>query len=296
MQLVTIKYGFLYQIVSISTKYVIMFWRWLAVPLLIVALVFLYMTWEVDEKYAIYIVPPIVLIAVLYSLGPQIDWWWHRRNPPEIDPAIRQILNTRSAYYNNLSAEQKNRFRERMALFALATDFKPQAMETVPEDVKAAVSYHAVQLSLAYDEFLLEPFENVVLYAGPFPSPQYPQWHISETFEEDGVLLFSVPHLLKGFLQPAQYYPTGLHELAQAFIHKYPGKPWPEPGPQVWEDIRQISGVEKDRLLKYMGLPELPALPVCIAYFFTHPARFKAVRPDLYAAFSEIFQQDPAHA
>lgn len=273
-----------------------MFWRWLAVPLLILALVFLYLTWEVDEKYAIYIVPPIVLIAALYALGPQIDWWWHRRKPPELDPAIRQMLNNRSAYYNNLNAEQKKRFRDRMALFSIATDFKPQALETVPEDVKAAVSFYAVQLTFAYDEFLLEPFENVVVYAAPFPSPQFPQWHISETFAEDGVLLFSAPHLLKGFLEPKQYYPVGLHEMAVAFMHKYPGKPYPEPGENAWEDMRQISGVEKDKLFKYMGLSQLPVLPVCITWFFTLPERFKAIRPDLYAAFSEIFQQTPAHA
>lgn len=272
-----------------------MFWKWLSLPLLITALVFLYLTWEVDEKYAIYIVPPIVLVAVIYALAPQVDWWWLKKNPPELDPAIRQLLNQRSAYYNNLSAGQKKRFRERMALITTGLDFKPQSLEKVPDDLKAIVSFYFAQLTLSFDSFLLEPFENVVIYAGPFPSPQYHQWHISETFAEDGVLLFSAPHLLKGFFNPSHYYPTGLHEVAQAFIHKYPEKPYPPLNDAVWEDIRQISSVDQDRLWKYLGLPQVDPLPVCMVYFFTLPDRFLAVRPDLYAAFAEIFQQDPAH-
>ncbi|MDV7398627.1 zinc-dependent peptidase, partial [Arthrospira platensis SPKY1] len=108
-----------------------------------------------------------------------------RRNPPELDPAVRRLLNLRSAYYNKLSAEQKTRFRERLALFAMATDFKPQAMDNVPEDVKAVVAYYGVMLTLPLDDFLLPPFENVAIYKGPFPSPQLEQWHISETFAED---------------------------------------------------------------------------------------------------------------
>ena len=275
-----------------------MYWRWVAIPFVIIVLVLLYFAWEVDaEKYSVYIIPVVILLAVLIVLSPQIDWLMAKRDPPELDPQIRRLLHQVSPYYTQLPADQKKRLRERIGLFKMAFDFKPQAMERVPEDVKAVIAFYGAQLTLAFDKFLLKPFETVIIYKGPFPSPQFPEhWHICEVFREDGVLLFSADHLLKGFFQPLQYYPTGLHVMAEAFLLKHPDKGFPEPGETVWEDIRQITGVDRERLTKYIGLPEIPPLPVCITYFFTLPARFKAVRPDLYESFSNIFQQDPAHA
>jgi Mlc titration factor MtfA (ptsG expression regulator) len=272
-----------------------MYWRWLAVPLVIIALFFLYLTWEVDDKYALYIVPPVVLTAALIVFSPQIDWLLAKRKPPEIPDSIRHLINQRSPYYQLLSADAKKRFRDRLALFIMAFDFKPQAMERVPEDVKAIVAFYAAQITLAFEDFLLPPFEHVIVYRGPFPTPQYPaHWHISETFLEDGVLIYSADHLMQGFLHPLKYYPIGLHEMAQAFLHKHPQDEHALTGESVWEDIRQITGVDKERLQKYIGLPEVPALPVCIVYFFTLPQRFRTVRPDLYEALAGIFGQDPA--
>ncbi|MBK6620777.1 MAG: zinc-dependent peptidase [Saprospirales bacterium] len=274
-----------------------MYWRWLAVPLVIIALVFLYFTWEVDhEKYAVYIIPPVVLLAVLIVFSPQIDWLMAKREPPELDPQIRKLLHQVSPFYTQLNPELKKRMRDRIGLLKMTFDFKPQAMEQVPEDIKAIVAYYAALLTFSFDKFLFSPFETVIIYKGPFPTPQFPQhWHICETFEEDGVLLFSADHLLKGFFQPAQYYPIGLHEMAHAFVLKNKHLSFPDPGDSVWEDIRQVSGVDRERLSKYIGLPEISPLLVSITYFFTLPARYKAVRPDLYASFSNIFQQDPAH-
>ena len=273
-----------------------MSWKWLSIPLIIMALVFLYLTWEVDEKYARYIIPCVVAMVTLFVFSPQIDWWLARRKTPELDPKVRQLLTQRSPYYNDLSADQKKLLRDRIVLISMALDFKPQVMETVPDDVSAILSFYAAQITLGFEQFLLSPFENIVLYPGPFPSPQFPEhWHASETFEEDGVLLFSLDHLMKGFLNPLQYYPVGLHEMAQAFLLKHPEKDYPVLDETTWEDIRKISGIDKEKLTKYIGLPRLPILPVCIVYFFTLPQRFKAIRPDLYESFVNVFQQDPAH-
>lgn len=271
-----------------------MYWRWFAVPLIVIIVVLFYFSWEVDEKYTAYIIPAAVLLAALIVLGPRVDWYFAKRKPPELDPKIRHLLHKVSPYYIQLSADQKKRMRDRMVLFMLTLDFKPQGTEKLPEDVKAVVAFYAAQLTLSFEEFMLTPFENVVIYRGPFPSPQFLEhWHISEIHVEDGVLLFSADHLMKGFLQPLQYYPIGLHEMSRAFMHKFPDKGYPDPGGSVWEDIRQISGVDRERLTKYIGLPEIEPLPVCITYFFTLPARFKAVRPDLYESLSAIFQQNP---
>ena len=48
----------------------------LSFPFAIAAIYFFYMTMKVEESYAIYIVPDVIAIAVLYILSPQIDWFW----------------------------------------------------------------------------------------------------------------------------------------------------------------------------------------------------------------------------
>ena len=157
--------------------------RILSIPFVAMFLVFLYLTWEVDDSYAIYIPWPVVVLAVIYVLSPQINWWWYVRNPPELDGRMRQLFQQRYPFYHELSLENKKRFRERVALFKIGTEFMPQAMEEVPEDIKGFVAANAVRLTLGLPDYMFPSFEKVVIYPKPFPSPQYPKsFHASEIF------------------------------------------------------------------------------------------------------------------
>ncbi|MCB0641126.1 MAG: zinc-dependent peptidase, partial [Phaeodactylibacter sp.] len=190
----------------------------IAVPLAIGGLFFLYMTWEVDTDYALYIIPFAVLGAIVFTFSPQIDWWWYHRNPPELEGPIRKLLSDHLAYYTQLSVQNKKLFRERMALYIRAQDFSPMVLDNFPDDLKAIIAAQAVQIGFGQGEFLFAPYEHLILYPEAFPSPQYPvHRHSTEHFEEDGVLMFSARHLMNGFLYPKSYLPIGLYEFARLY-------------------------------------------------------------------------------
>jgi glucose-regulated metallopeptidase M90 len=261
----------------------------LIAPLVIGALVFLYLAWDVHSDYSIYLVPCTVGIAVIYLLSPQIDWWWFKYHPPKLHDALRHLINTRLPFYQNLPVEGKERFRTRMALYMHANDFTARGMDDMPLDLKGVIAATVVQLTFGLENFLLNKFEHIIVYPHPFPSPQYPdKWHVSEIYEEDGVLMFSAEHLMKGFFQPQKFFSIGLYEYARTFQICYPETQWPSFGADGWGKLEQVSGMSHGSLAKYTGLPEVDPVAVAVAHFIVFPERFRAVMPEEYGRISEI--------
>jgi len=265
----------------------------IAVPFMVVALVFLYLAMEVDGTYGFYTLFPVMALSVIYVFSPQINWWWYQRNPPELKAPVRQLLNARFPFYQSLSAANKKRFRVRMTLYMEANDFIAQGTENIPQDVKSVIAANAVWLTFGLADFLLNPFEHIVVYPHPFPSPQFPKnWHTAEIQEEDGVILFAVEQLMKGFWQPRKFYNIGLHEFAKVFVKRYPDKNYPQMGPDCWEKLKQVSGFSYEFISKWIGLPDIEPLPVAIAHFFVFPENFQRELPEEFEAFRSVFNQN----
>lgn len=262
----------------------------LAMPLAITALAILYLSWERDPGVSWYLIPLVILLVLIYAFSPQLDWWWARRNPPELEPALRHVLNKSVPFYMNLDPEGKERFRNRVAWTESALNFMPQGMETVPADVRFAVAASAAQVSFGVEDFLFEPYENIVLYKHPFPSPQYPEdWHSSEIFDEDGVLMFSVQHLVMGFLTPAQYFPSGLYEYVRLFRRKYPERSYPLPDAIDEDTMVKISNFPMESVQKWIGLTHVDKFGLAGAYYFAYPTRFQQHWPEGYAQLKILF-------
>ena len=69
-----------------------MFANYVATPFVALSLVFLYMAWEVDSDYAIWILPFVLLSAAVYIFSPQINWWWYSRHPKDLSPGLRAMM------------------------------------------------------------------------------------------------------------------------------------------------------------------------------------------------------------
>lgn len=269
--------------------------RYLYIPFVLLAIVFLMTTAITKEyAYAIYAVPCVVGIAVLYILSPQIDWWWYKRHPLDLPAGLRHFLNINSLFYQNLSAADKTKFRNRMAMYMEANEFMPQGMEDVPPDIKAVVAASVVQVTFGQEDYLLNKFEHIVIYPHPFPSPQFPdQWHASEFFEEDGVIMFSAEQLMPGFLQPQRFLHIGLYEYVRVFRHSYPSVAFPYVGKEHWPMLEQVSSFPKDKTIQYIGLHEIDMVALAAVYFFVFPENFKAQLPDIYDGFAQALNQQP---
>lgn len=267
-----------------------MFSRLIAIPFILLTLFFLFLSWEVHRSYSIYVVPPVIIGALIFVLSPQINWWWYSRHPPDLKPVLRALLERAPGFYHSLSAEAKLKFRQRMSLFIMANEFMPQGMDAAPPDAEAVVAASAVTLTFGQEDFLFKKYERIVLYAHPFPTPQYPElFHSSEVYDEDGVLLFSMEHLFRGFLQPGQYFHIGLYEYAKVFMRTYPFARFPQVEEVHWPVLERISGFSRKAIEEWIGLPDLNPLAVAAAHYFVFPEAFKAEWPEAFEQFGVAF-------
>ena len=278
-------------------------WQIIAIPLALIAALLFYIAHAKDENYSLWASVPFVMAAAAWVMGPQIDWWWYKRNPPALDPVLQRTLDDYFLFYKNLSPDLKTHFRDRLALFMLGNIFirppRPDEGDTVPplpEDIKAAVAACAVQVNFGKEEYLTNKFENIVVYPHPFPTPQYEAFHTAEIYEPDGVVLFSAEQLMTGFSNPQQFFSIGLYEYARIFKILHPSVSFPVLDDTIWESFEKISGMKKAVVESIIGLPNPDTFGVAAHHFFTFGDRFLIVLPDVYQLLSNIFNQNPIDA
>ena len=270
-----------------------MFANILALPFVTAALVVLYLAWEVDSAYALWMVPFVVTGAIIYLFAPQINWWWYTRRPPEMKPALRALLERYSAFYQNLDENGRKRFRDRIELYKMGTDWMPMAWEddALPNDVKAVLAAHCVMLTWNMEDFLLSKFERIIVYPYPFPTPNYAFAHASETHKEDGCILFSAEQVMRAFLEPGAWYQVALHEYGRAYTLSYPEKDYPQfDHENVWDKLEAASGMPKEHIDSLVGIPVTLPLPVAIHHYFRFPDGFREHLPEAAEAFDKIFK------
>lgn len=268
-----------------------MFSRFLAVPFVLVAIGCLYLIWE-GQLEALYLVPWVIILAVIFVSSPHIDWWWAKRNPKPMDPKLDAFLHKFFPYYGHMSIPAKKLFSHRVNLCIMATEFIPKAMEEVPEDIKGLIVANLVMLTLGKKDYRFPKYEKIVAYPHPFPSPQYKEFHASETYAEDGVILCSLEQLIPGATQHKQYYNIALHEFIKIYLETYPTN-LPEINEAIEAQLVAISGFKMEAVKNFIGLPTLDSQIVAINYFFTFPNNFKAKLPELHEHYKNVFNQDP---
>ena len=268
-------------------------WKILAAPL-VLAVAFLIFLATGDKSYSIYIVPLIFALVILYIFSPQINWWWYRAHPPALAKGLVSFFEKKNPIYQRMPENVKKHYRDRVSLFMIALDFIPDKMESVALDIKAITAASAAQMTMGKSDFLFPKFEHVIITPAAFPSPQYPkQFHPSEIYEKDGVVMFSAQHLIKGFAESNQYYHIGLHEYAKVFIHANPNEAWPTFEEDIWDELYRVSNFKKEAIFKYINLDDITPLPVSICHFFVFPDKFQQVFPELYRKYTAIFNQIP---
>lgn len=261
----------------------------LAVPFMLGGLYFLYLTWEVGDMYAKYIVACVLPLTAIYVMSPQINWWYYKRRPPLLDLKLVKLFQNHFPFYNSLSLEGKKKFHDRVVLFVMAHDFIAKGMESVGEDIKGVIAANAVWLGFNQEDFLYPKFERIVVYPHPFPTPAYKTWHSSEMYEEDGVLLFAVEQMMNSFLHPKKYFNIVLYEYVKVFRLTYPDYKYPTLPENIWEKLEKISGWKKSFIEAWVGLEALDVDAVSVVIFMTFKERFKEELPEFYQSYVQIY-------
>lgn len=267
-----------------------MFANRLVVLFATILVVGVYLTYQVDSAWFFLIIIGLVLTVTSYVLGPQLNWWWWQRYPPDLPVEMAQLLEKRHSFYKKLTIEEQSEFRRRMYLFIEGTNFMAKVLETVPYDGKVMLATAPVTMTFSASEFLFPNFENVIVYPQPFPSPQFPKaFHISEIYEPDGVAMFSMEHVIHGFVEPGKYLNPSWYEYAKIFQLSYPAYDYGDWSSVSWKDMEAISGFSLEALQQWFGLKELDLRAMGIAFFFLFPITFQQHLPTLFTKLHTVF-------
>ncbi len=217
---------------------------------------------------------------------------------------IIKVLNKRCAYYSKLSGEERSRFLLRLQKFMKQKSFYIHDKSGFKE-MPILVSAAAIQFSFGLEKYLLPDFPGIHIFPEEFiatePTIRYLEGNVS-----NNCINISWKHFLNGFNSPADGQNVGLHEFAHAyyfqnfetgnqvdngFITDF--KKFDNYGNKVFE-LEKIPGNDLYSEYAMKNFQEFWAESVEI--FFERPGELKALYPDLYAAISNILNQDPATA
>ncbi|GIV31273.1 MAG: hypothetical protein KatS3mg029_0624 [Saprospiraceae bacterium] len=92
-----------------------------------------------------------------------------------------------------------------------------------------------------------------------------------------------------GFFKPRQYFHIALYEYARVFRRVHPEKPWPQWQESDWDTLQTISGMRREAIEKWIGLPDIDIDAVAVVHFFVFPERFQRLLPERFATLRDIF-------
>ncbi len=263
----------------------------LATPFVLLLLLSIYLTIEVSENWALLIVFSVIVLIGGLVVSPLINWWWWERFPPDIPKDLHKLIENRVPFYQNLDKVEQREFRRRAFLFSQGTNFMEQGIDKISEDAKLMMVVAPVSMGFYEEHFLFDKFENVVVYPHPFPSPQFPEHlHTSEIYEEDGVLMFCLGHIIRGHLEPHQYFNSAWYEYARVYLMTYPDRKYGDWSLVDWSHLEQISGFSKKALVKWVGLPDLDKNAFTLAFYFLYPKQFQRFLPEMFGHLRLIFE------
>jgi len=142
-----------------------------------------------------------------------------------------------------------------------------------------------VPISITFNkrDFLMNPYERIVLYKHAFPSPGYRFLHTVETHQEDGVIIFSMEHAEAAFFNNEQYYNVAWHAFAEAYIQS---NKWTIPLPneeECWQTITKVSNFSKEKIVNTVGFNTVDIKTVLMVIFFTHQESLIVFNAKLHA-------------
>lgn len=211
----------------------------------------------------------LIILVIAYTFQYQIDQLMIRGVPQRLDGAMRQMLVHTAPQFAGMPEMRQLMVEDRMKRWVIKKDFINKNEQDAPEDVKYILAWYAVLLTMHQETYLYNGLDRVVFYHHPFLTPRYmDDAHIAEVEPEDGTMIISVPHLIKGHMERG-YYNIALHMMAEAFAVTYVKEKinWPE---DIWEQLEAISSISKEKIEAYIGLPLTDPWPVAVHHQVTY--------------------------
>lgn len=217
----------------------------------------------------------------------------------EIEVYIRNVLKDKQ-YYNNLSAEAKERFVDRVRNVAFGKEFIGKQNLEVTDEMRIRISATIAQLTFGLDEFEILSFTKIHIYPNSFYHPTH-RLAMKGFTSPTGVVALSWEDYLHGYQVPDDNYNLGLHELAHA-IHIHSGR---RNGDKHFKEhfhfwtkhslhhFQELSLNKNAFLRSYGGTNFHEFFAVCVEHFFESPQAFLHTMPKLYIRTCVLLNQNP---
>ncbi len=250
-------------------------------------------------QLAFFIIFLTIIAAVIYIV--------YRKKPFLPLPAINQviqILNDHVLFYQQLPAQEKTRFEERLQNFLRTVHIT--GVKTRVEDIdRVLVAAAAIIPIFAFEGWEYRNIHEVLLYPASFNELYTIEGKGRDTLGMVGngpmqnVMILSQQDLRNGFLIHSDKSNTAIHEFVH-LVDKADGAtdglpdallpykftlPWLT---RIREEIQQIRSGDSD-INPYGATSEAEFLAVAAEYFFEQPLLLKEKHPDLYACLQLIF-------
>ncbi len=269
---------------------------YLLAPLILIGVVVFFFE-DSSRLRSIYLIIIAILSALILVFRPQIHWWYYKRNPPRLPEQVAQLLMRFEPIFGSLSDNLKGRYMKRLSIMMLYFKYEAKTDDTITTDVKMWLSSAFVKLTFGLPKYLCNHFETAVFYPHKFPSPKHEPLHSSEIDYEDGVLVFDSMTVLHSSTDRARSFDVCMYEAAQVFEYeqKLVDTIAGLRKQDILIDFAEIRGFDHQAILKYTNNKNLELFGLAVEHFFSSPARFKEVLPDLYSELSALLNLDPCH-
>lgn len=213
--------------------------------------------WYGSSALGLAAVPFVIGLVLALAFRPQLEYAYLRRSPQDLDAPVVKVLETqRPTWYAERDEAARRALRQSTVLVQRALDFRGQGFDggEVPDDVQALLASQAARALEPAGRLTLEPVETVVVYQHKFPSPQFPVWHHSELFAEDGVILVDLERAVPGLMNPRLYFNVFLYECLRAASLAAAAEPVADP---PWpEAVAELAGAQPNWVFGNLGLTE----------------------------------------
>jgi len=265
----------------------------LALPVILLLAAIVYLQYYLEHETGYWILLPVFLLVVLYISWQEIDFWYLKMHPIELEEEVVKLLNSYIPFYRNLDKEGKKKYHKRISLYVDGRSFKSVGSELkdVPHDIKAMIATNAIQLAYHQKDYLIGDFDRIFVYKHPFGTPKYNFLHTVETEAEDGVIIYSLEHLIPGITNPELHYNIGMHGYVEAFTKANPAAPFPQRLNADWLDIQAISGLTKKQILATIGFENVDLFIVLASCYFIYPETFEKRLPKLHGELDILFDK-----
>jgi MtfA peptidase len=215
----------------------------------------------------------------------------------------QQTLARRSSYYRHLPESYRSEFHKQIQAFLADTPMTGIEVK-VPDDLRLLVAASAVTLTVGWPGYKWTRVSEVLLYPDSFDRDyKFGERDYAGQTHQWGVVILSVPALMRSFKIPDEAYHVGLHEFAHLLdltSGRFDGIP-----PYLTDDAirqwEQLLAKEDERLRRGDSILDTYALTgpeeffaVAVEAFFQTPADLTSHHGELYAFLAAYFRQDPA--